>query len=145
MKKWVLPLLCGLLLPLTATAENSTQASGYTIHHNAIPTATLTPAVATGYRITRSKYRGLLNVSVIKEVPGTTGQPVTAIVRANATNLLGKSLAIPMREIREGAAVYYIGEFPIIDRETLSFKLEVTPAGMQKPISAALSQQFFVD
>jgi len=145
MKKWVLPLLCGLLLPLTATAENSTRAAGYTIHHNAIPTAVLTPAVATGYRITRSKYRGLLNVSVIKDVPGTTGQPVTAIVKANTTNLLGKSRAIPMREIREGAAVYYIGEFPIIDRETLSFELEVTPASMQKPINASLSQQFFVD
>ena len=145
MKKWVLPLLCGLLLPLTAAAENSTRAAGYTIHHNAIPTATLTPAIATGYRITRSKYRGLLNVSVIKDVPGTTGEPVTAIVKTNATNLLGKSLAVPMREIREGAAVYYIGEFPIIDRETLRFELEVTPAGMQKPISASLSQQFFVD
>ena len=145
MKNRVLPLLLGLLLPLTATAENSTRAAGYTIHHNAIPTATLTPAVATGYSITRSKYRGLLNVSVIKDVQGTTGQPVTAIVKANATNLLGKSRAISMREIREGKAVYYIGEFPIIDRETLTFELEVRPAGMKKPISASPNQQFFVD
>ena len=145
MRKWVLPLLCGLLLPLTAAAENSTRAAGYTIHHNAIPTAALTPAVATGYRITRSKYRGLLNVSVIKDVPGTTGQPVTAMVKANATNLLGQSRDVSMREIREGEAVYYIGEFPIINRETLTFELKVTPDGTQKPISASLSQQFYVD
>ena len=145
MKKWVLTLICALLLPLTGSAENSTRASGYTMHHNAIPTAALTPAIATGYGITRSKYRGLLNVSVIKDVAGTTGQPVTAIVKANATSLLGKTRPISMREIREGEAVYYIGEFPIIDRETLSFELEITPAGLQKPISASLTQQFFVD
>ena len=95
MKKWVLPLLLGLLLPLTATAENSTRAAGHTIHHNAIPTATLTPAVATGYSITRSKYRGLLNVSVIKDVQGTTGQPVTAIVRQTPRICWGSHALFP--------------------------------------------------
>ena len=34
------------LLPLTGWAENSTRQSGYTIHHNALPTATLSPEMA---------------------------------------------------------------------------------------------------
>ncbi len=128
-----------------AVAENSTRANGYTIHHNAIPTALLTPDIASSYQIVRSKYRGLLNVSVIRDIPGTTGQPVTAKVSAYALNLIGKRHEIELREIREGQAIYYIGEFPIVDRETLKFFLSVTPEGATRPIAATLTQDFYID
>lgn len=128
-----------------ATAENSTRANGYTIHHNAIPTAMLTPEVASNYRIVRSKYRGLLNVSVIKDVPGTTGQAVTASVNAYALNLIGRRHNIDLREIREADAIYYIGDFPIVDGETLTFTIEVTPEGTTPPIETTLSQDFYID
>ncbi|MCW8903998.1 DUF4426 domain-containing protein [Sedimenticola sp.] len=137
-----------LLLLLTATlvaAENSTRANGYTIHHNAIPTALLSPEVASNYRIVRSKYRGLLNISVIRDVPGTTGQPVTAKVSAYALNLIGRRHVIELREIREADAIYYIGDFPIVDRETLNFMLEVTPEDSPRPINATLTQDFYID
>ena len=133
------------LLPLTAWAENSTRQAGYTIHHNALPTATLSPEMAGNYQIIRSKYRGMLNVSIIRDVAGTTGQPVTARINAQAANLAGQIRTIELREIREGDAVYYIGLFPIVHRETLRFSLEVTPEGQNKPIKANLSQQFFID
>ncbi len=134
-----------LLISSLAGAENSTQADGYTIHHNAIPSAMLTPEVAADYRIVRSKYRGLLNISVIKNIPGTTGQAVTARVSAYALNLIGRRHNIDLREIREGEAIYYIGDFPIVDGETLKFMLEITPEGATKPIEAALSQEFYID
>ncbi|MCP3868954.1 MAG: DUF4426 domain-containing protein [Gammaproteobacteria bacterium] len=134
-----------LLLPLFASAENSTRAPGYTVHHNAIPTAMLTPAIASSYSIIRSKYRGLLNVSIIRTLEGTTGQPVKGQVKVVATNLLDQSRTIAMREIKEEEAIYYIGEFPIINRETLTFRMEVIPEGTDNTIRAALSQQFFID
>ena len=141
-----LPLLVTLmLLPLLSSAENSTGKQGYTVHHNAVPTAILTPDIAANYGIVRSKYRGLLNVSVIRDVAGTTGTPVTADVQARATNLIGKIHAIPMREVREEQAIYYIGEYPIVNNEMLTFDLEVTPRGAQTPIKASLTQQFFID
>ena len=112
---------------------------------NALPTATLTPDIASTYGIVRSKYRGMLNVAVIKDVPGTTGQPVTATVKVKASNLLGKTRDVSMREVREGDAIYYIGEFPIHDRETLNFQLEVTPSDTQRPIKATLTQEFYID
>ncbi len=62
-------------------AENSTTIPGYKIHHNALPTAALDSEVAKAYQIQRSKYRGLLNVSVIKTQAGTTGSPAHAIVQ----------------------------------------------------------------
>lgn len=143
---WIsLLLLLLLLLPPATLADNSTKAADYTIHHNAIPTAILTPEIASTYGIVRSKYRGILNVSVIQEVPGTTGRPVSAQIEAQASNLLGQISNLKLREIREGDAIYYIGEFPIVDRETLRFSLQVTPSGRETPIAAELSQQFFID
>lgn len=130
-------------LPGAATAENSTSVLGYTIHHNAMTTDNLTPEVARAYGLQRSKNRGMLNVSVIKEKPGTTGEPVTAEVAASATNLAGQHRTIPMREIEDGDAIYYIGEFRIADEETLKFTVEVTPSGESSSHMVRLTQQFF--
>ncbi len=141
-------LLMGLLMltgPLIATAENSTHVPDYTIHHNAFPSTILTPEIASNYKIIRSKYRGLLNVSVIKDISGATGEAVTANIKAKTRDLVGRIQAIDLREIREGKAIYYVGEFTIVDGETLDFTLEVTPAGMERPIKAQLKQQFFID
>jgi hypothetical protein len=137
-----------LFITLTASptwAENSTEIPGHTIHHNAIPSASLDPAIAKQYGIQRSKYRGMLNVSVIKTVPGTTGQSTAAVVLAKATNIRGQMISIPMRQVEEGEAIYYIGEFRIADQETLNFDLKVQPRGETRFYSAKLSQQFFID
>jgi len=147
MKKMVATLAALLLacLPLASMAENSTDIPGYIIHHNAFTTDTLSPEVARHYQLTRSKNRGMLNVSVIKGVPGTTGQSVRAEITARATNLAGQSREIELREITDGDAIYYIGDFRITHQETLNFTLEVTPEGASEPYTAHLSQQFFIE
>jgi hypothetical protein len=124
-------------------AENSTSADGYVIHHNAFTADTLDPAIANSYRIQRSKQRGVLNVSVIKNKPGTTGTPTAARVEVNAASQTGQKMRIPMRELREQDAIYYIGEFPVQDQQTLDFAISVTPEGTAKTIEAHTSQQFF--
>ncbi|MES9992303.1 MAG: DUF4426 domain-containing protein [Candidatus Thiodiazotropha sp.] len=136
------------ILLLTTTvgwAENSTSIPGFTIHHNAIPSASLEPAIARQYGIQRSKYRGMLNVSVIKSVEGTTGKPSEAVVMAKANNIRGQLISIPMRKIIEGDAIYYIGEFRIADQETLNFEIQVQPKGETRYYSAKLSQDFYID
>jgi hypothetical protein len=143
--KKILTLLFISLISLSAWAENSTTIPGYTIHHNAIPTATLDPAIAKQYRIQRSKYRGMLNVSVIKTVEGTTGTSTPAVILAKATNIRGQLISIPMRQVLEADAIYYIGEFRIADQETLNFDLQVQPQGETRFYKAKLSQQFFID
>ena len=134
-----------LLVPLTAPAENSTHANGYTVHHNAIKCDFLTPEVAQAYGVQRSKYRGLVNISVIQEEAGTTGHSVPARIVLTAANLNGVPKPIELREIREGDAIYYIDDFPVTDGEIVVFTLEVTPDGEQQPIHARFSQQFFID
>ncbi len=134
-----------LLLSVSATAENSTRVPGYTIHHNALTTDILDPKVASNYGIKRSKSRAMINISVIKEIPGTTGKPVPARVRVSARNLIGQERQIPVREIRDGDAVYYIGDFPVAHRERLNFLIEVIPEGERLPYRARMTHEFYTD
>ncbi|MCU7932915.1 MAG: DUF4426 domain-containing protein [Candidatus Thiodiazotropha sp. (ex Codakia rugifera)] len=143
--KYVATFFTLMLLALPGWAENSTAIPGFTIHHNAIPSASLEPSIARQYGIQRSKYRGMLNVSIIKSVDGTIGEPSEAVVMAKANNIRGQLISIPMRKIKEGPAVYYIGEFRIADQETLNFEIQVQPRGETRFYTAKLSQDFFID
>jgi hypothetical protein len=134
-----------MLIASSVTAENSTGSAGYTIHHNALKSDFLTPAIAKAYNIQRSKFRGLVNISVIKENPGAMGTPVKAAIKIKAMALSGIPKEITLVEIVENSAIYYIGDFPVINREIVNFTLEVTPEGEDKPINARFSQQFYID
>ncbi len=126
-----------------AAAENSTSVDGYTVYHNAFTTDTLTPQVAKAYHIQRSSNRGLLNVSVIKEAPGTTGTSIPARVSAKILTLTGQQIPLSMREIQDTGALYYISEFPVHEGQRLNFDIQVTPQGKKEPIRIQMDQQFF--
>lgn len=136
-------LAAALAVPALAAAQNSTSVDGYTIHHNAFTSDILNPEVAKNYGLQRSKQRGLLNVSVVKEKPGTTGEPVPAQVEVHTVALTGQRARLPMREIKEQDAVYYIGELSVRDQETVSFDIQVVPDGSEKTYGMRMSQQFF--
>ena len=136
--------LLGLLTaPATILAENSSKIPGHTVHHNALLTSDLSPEIANAYSIRRSSNRAMLNVSVIKDKPGTIGTPVTAAVSVTALNLRGQSRTIPMREIKETDAVYYIGDFLVENQEIVNFTIQVKPAGNDTVSTMTLKQQFF--
>lgn len=138
----LLSLLVAVAAP-AALAENSTHADGYTIHHNAFLTSDLSPDMANRYGIRRSNNRGMINISIIKDVPGTTGKAVTAKVKVTARNLRGQVRNIPVREVKEENAVYYLGDFLVENQEQVTFNIEVIPEGTHKPLYATLKQQFF--
>jgi hypothetical protein len=131
-----------LLVPLSAIAENSTKIPGHTVHHNVITTDFLSPSIASAYRIIRSKNRGMINISVIKDEAGTTGKPVSATINARVINLLGQERLVRLKEIREGEAIYYIGDFIIPSNERLVFMLDVRPEGAKKASTAKLEHEF---
>ena len=145
-KRILIPVAAVLLAAAQcAVAENSTAVGGYVIHHNALTTDNLSPQVASAYGIQRSKERAMLNVSVIRGARGEIGQPVEAKVKATARNLIGQERDIALHEVREGNAIYYIGDFPVANREKLDFFLQVTPKGEHTPLKAQLQQEFFTD
>ena len=136
-------LLLALLSPPSVLAENSQDVGDYVIHYNALATDMLPPAVARDYHITRSQNRGMVNITILKKVLGTPGQPVHARVDASARNLAGQYRDIRMREIREGNAIYYIGEFGVANEETLNFKVQVRPQGEREFYEVEFSQDFY--
>jgi len=138
-------LLCATLACVSAWAENATRTGGYTIHHNALTTDSLSPKVASAYQIQRSKGRGMVNISIIKDAKDSTGTAVSGDVKLSSRNLIGQKRDIPLREIREGAAIYYIADFPVGHRERLMFDVEVTPEGSSYPLAASFQQEFFTD
>ena len=132
-------------LPLSAAAENSTQSGEFTVHHNAFKSDFLDPKVAQAYGLQRSKYRGIINISVVREKAGATGTPVPAEISVKAANLMGVPKSIKLRGIREQNAIYYIDDFPIVDGEIVNFELKVIPTGSDRPIRAKFHQQFYVE
>jgi len=143
----IISLLLGItfLFPLTAAAENSKDFGEYVVHFNALATDLLPPKVAREYHITRSRNRGMINITVLKKVLGSPGQPVHARVEARAENLVGQARDIRLREIREGNAIYYIGEFRVAHEETLKFTVWARPQGTQKSLEVHFSQDFYTD
>ncbi len=126
--------------------ENDKQVGNYIIHINALTTDQLPTEVARGYKISRSKNRAMLNVSV-REKQADTETPITASINIIAKNLSSQQKNVNVREIKETdpVAIYYIGELPVSNEETITFDLDITPAGATEPLLLSYSQQFFTE
>ena len=134
-------LLC--LSALSGHAENSRDFGQYVVHFNALATDQLPARVAREYRIKRSKNRGMINITVLRKVLGSPGQPVHAFVEVTGTNLAGQYRRIPVREVREGNAIYYIGEFGVTHEETVRFDVQARPQGSPDTLKLEFSQDFY--
>lgn len=141
MKRLVAALLLGAVAAL-AHAEISQKFGALEVHYNALRTDELLPEVARAYKIERSKTRGLLTISVLKKNPVGVASPVPAKITVYATNLNQQLAQIPMREVREGTAVYYLGEFRIAPPDTLKFTATIEVAGEPRR-EMVFTQQFF--
>lgn len=133
-------------VPTAEPAEaTSSDIGDHVVHFSAQSTDQLPPEIARAYNIVRSKNRAMLNVSVLEE---GTNLPVTAIVTVKTQNLTGQLKNVTMREIREPGdteAIYYIGETPVANRETLIFDISVTPEGKTTSSNVRFKRQFYTD
>ena len=138
-------LLAMLLMAFSVRAEQAKDFGDYTIHYSAFTTDILSPEVAKSYKISRSKNRIMLNISVLKKIMGTTGQPVKAKIEATATNLNSQLKQLEVRELNDHGAIYYIAEATVNHKETLKFNISALPEGVETPFVFSFQQQFFVD
>lgn len=130
--------------PASEPATSSSRDFGdYVLYFNAIRTDTLTPEIAKNYKIARSANRALLNISMVKKAEGTPGVPVPGSVIAQAVNLNGQFKDLTLREVREGAAIYYIGDVAVATDETLVFTVDATPVNETSRLSVRFQRQFF--
>lgn len=131
------------MLPAAARAEQAQKFGDVEIHYNALSTNDLTPEIARNYKLARSKGRGLLTLSVLKKNSMGVSYPVAAEVKVNAANVYSQLIKIDMREIREGNAIYYLGEYWMTPPETLKFNISVKPEGAAQPYSFEYPQSFY--
>lgn len=137
-----------LLAANNARAEQFSSFGDYVAYYNALTTDQIEPAVARPYGILRSKSRALVNISVQKKVMGIPGQAVTAKVVVSGTNLNAQLKQVDMRQIvssgdEQSKAIYYIGELPVANEETINFTVEVTPEGEAQSHTFKFREQFF--
>lgn len=123
-------------------AASSVDIGDHIVHFSALSTDKLPPEVARTYNIVRSKNRAMLNVSVLEE---SSKKPVEALVTVKTVNLTGQMKNVTMRMIREQEAIYYIGETPVANQETLVFDISITPDGVDQPSEVRFKRQFFTN
>lgn len=124
-----------LLLMACHTARADEQTFGdsfrnYTVHYIAVNSTFLTPEIAEQYAIARAERRAFLNISVLRNEANGSTTPVTAVLTGGKSNLMQQSSEIAFTEIREGDAIYYIGQFDFSNAELLRFTVEVQPEAL---------------
>ena len=138
------PSTASVATPASEPATSSSRDFGnYVLYFNAIRTDALTPEVAKNYNIARSANRALVNISMVKKAGGTAGVPVPGNVTAQAVNLNGQLKDLALREVREGDAIYYIGDVPVTNDETLVFTVDANPVNETSHFSVRFQRQFF--
>ena len=125
-----------------AAGETSKDIGDFVVHFSAQSTDQLSTDVAKAYNIVRSKDRAMLTVSVIRK---GDDQSVPATISVKTVNLTGQLKNITMRRIDEQDAVYYVGETPVANRETLIFYISVTPEGATSPAEMRFKREFYTD
>ena len=133
-------------VPRAQPAEaNSADIGDYVVHFSAQTTDQLTPEVARAYGIVRSSSRAMLNVSIVRK---SDNQSVAGTVNVDTVNLTGQLKNVTMRKIEEPGetvAVYYIGETPVANRETLIFDIAVMPEGQSTSFEVRFKREFYTD
>lgn len=131
-----------LLLINTANAENMKKLGTMNVHYMAIGSTFFTPSIAKAYGITRSRYNGLINISVLDN--NQEGNPAKSVsIIGKAKNNLGQTKVVEFTEITEGDAIYYLAQVNYRNEETLHFELTITDGKEKQQLK--FSQTFYVD
>ena len=136
-------LLLTLSLALPAAAERLQRFGDLEVHYNVFNSSFLQPEIAASSGLVRSKTQGVLNVAVMR-----AGKPVpAAAVSGTVKNLIGQSKPLAFQRVSEGEgdqqAVYHLAQFPVTEREVLTFDLKVQEGGTTH--SLTFNQEVFPD
>lgn len=136
-------IFCALAAPAALAEEQSF--GDHTVYYQAVNSTFLTPEIAEQYGIVRSERRAFLNVAIVRNESSGSTTPVTATLNGVKHNLLQQSEPIEFKLVREGEAIYYIGQFDFSNAEVLRFTLEVAPEGQEPSHAIEWSTQLYAN
>ena len=114
-----------------AQAEQMKQLGVWDVHYIALPTTLLDPTIASQYKIERSKYNGLVNISVLNSKDQVAQQ---VQISGEAKNLLGQIKSLTFVEVKEGAAVYYIAQYGYQTEQMVSFTIQISQGSQSQQL-----------
>ncbi|GDY27055.1 MULTISPECIES: DUF4426 domain-containing protein [unclassified Agarivorans] len=131
-----------MLFTLPSRAEQKVVLGDYEVHYVAFNSTFIPAEVAKVYGLQRSRYNGLINITVL-DGKSADKKPVAVKISGTARNLIGNQTNLEFKEIREGESVYYIAELRHSNEETFRFKVIVDDGKRQQTLE--FQQKFYVD
>ncbi len=133
-------LLVSLFFSVATLAEQKETLGDWDVHYIAFDSTFITPDIAKHYGIVRSKYNGVINISVLN----TESQIAqSAVLTGTARNLLGVSKKLLFKEIKEGDAIYYLAVIAFSDQETFRISVDIND-GKDKQV-LKFQHKFYVE
>ncbi len=140
--KLVIALCLSFFVITSAGAENMKKLGSMNVHYMAIGSTFFTPEIAKVYGITRSRYNGLINISVLdNSQKGTPAKTVS--ITGKAKNNLGQFKKLEFTEVKEGTAIYYLAQVSYHNEETIHFDIIINDGKEKQKL--IFSQIFYVD
>lgn len=133
-------LLLGLTVSFSAAAEQKKQLGDWDVHYIAFPAPLLTAEVAQQYQLQRSKYNGIINISVLDK---TSQKAQQVAVSGVAKDLQGRQRKLEFSQVTEGDAIYYLAQLPFRHEQRFSFTISIISGNRSEQLS--FDQTFYVD
>lgn len=130
----------GLVFSSHLRAEQKQELGSWEVHYIALNSTFLTPQVAKQYSIVRSKFNGLINISVLDRQSKVAQSPV---LTGEAKNLLGVVKKLTFKQVVEGKAIYYLAVLPFSDREQYRISININDGTEQKTLK--FQHKFYAD
>lgn len=111
------------------------------VHYIAFPSTFIQPQIAKAYDLERSGYKGIVNISILKNDTDATAQ--IAILKGTARNLLGNKQTLDFKEVIEGESIYYLAQVDFTNEEILRFDVEIQQGNQFQKLQ--FQQKFYVD
>ena len=128
-------------LSFVSLAEQKFVKGNWDIHYIAFPATFIEPEVAKTYQLIRSKYKGIVNISVLDNKHKMKAQ--NSCVSGTAKNLLGQSQKLNFKKVEEGEAIYYLAVLPFRDQETYRFTIRIQRGNDSQTLK--FQQKMYVD
>lgn len=138
--KYILLLLLSVSLSFSAVAEQKKQLGNWDVHYIAFPAPLLTPEIAQQYQLQRSKYNGVINISVLDK---STQQAQKVAISGIAKDLQGRQRTLEFSEVSEGNSVYYLAQLPFRHQQRFSFNITIVSGNQSQQLT--FEQTFYVD
>lgn len=140
MSRIIFALLLGLTVSFSALAEQKKQLGDWDVHYIAFPSPILTPEIALQYKLQRSKYNAIVNISVLDK---TTQHALKVAISGSAKDLQSRIRTLEFSEVIEGDAVYYLAQLPFHHEQRYSFTLSISSGNQTQQLK--FDQVFYVD